>query len=132
MTEPEVGDAIRLFKLHVDLRSWLIREVPGEVEFAWLGEGHDSGPTAVVVAVVDHEVRLSPDRTADQLPQPLTDQVGIRHALPHPRTRNFDAPSEADVDRFINLDQWHGSRVYEPATPRNARIRGVRGRADVR
>jgi len=106
----EGGGATRLFEFHPHLRGWLIGEVPGEVESAGSGASQDGRSAAVVVAVVHHEFGLSTDDTADQLAQPLTEQVGICDALPYPSTRDFNTPSEADVDRIVvDLDQWHGS-----------------------
>jgi hypothetical protein len=107
--QPKVGDAIRLIKFQGDLRLWLVGEVPCEVEPAWLVASHDGRSAAVVVAMIDHEFGLSLDRTADQLAEPLTEQVDICQALPNSLTRDFDTPSEADADRFIDFEQWHVS-----------------------
>jgi hypothetical protein len=55
VVQPEVGDAIRLVEFKGDSRGWLIWELPGEVEPAWLGASHDGRSAAVVVAVIDLE-----------------------------------------------------------------------------
>src|SRR5215470_897021 len=103
VAQVDVGDAIQLIEYQGHSRFWLIGEVPGEIEPARLGIRDNGRPAAVVIAVIDHELRLSPDLTVDQFAQPMTQQVGIRYALPNPSTRSVDPPSEADVDRFLDL-----------------------------
>lgn len=73
--------------------------------------------------MIDHELGVRPDRAADQLAEPLTEQVGIRYAPPHPSAKDLDTPGEADVGRFMTWSNGTAASLSAGHTRRRLVVR---------
>ena len=101
MAQPEVGDAVSLLEHQGDLRGWLIGEVPGEVEPAGLGAGHD-GRAAVVT--LDLAAFVCALRSIDPAGGP---QPGVHNWYRGTTLRTYDATTRSaliELDGHIDVE----------------------------